>query len=75
MTIFGKFWNVKNWMGHPKKETVKNLVGRREYIFTQMCTKSYMCTISYYYNMEREYMSTLTICILEIDYKYLSEKR
>ena len=32
MTIFGKFWNVKNWMGHPKKETVKNLVGRSEYI-------------------------------------------
>ena len=34
LTILGKFCNVKKWMGRPKEVTVKNLVGRREYKFT-----------------------------------------
>ena len=32
LTILGKFCNVKKWMGRPKEVTVKNMVGRREYI-------------------------------------------
>ena len=31
LTILGKFCDVKKWVGQPNKETVKNLVGRREY--------------------------------------------
>ena len=33
LTILGKFCDVKKWVGRPNKETVKNLVGRREYMF------------------------------------------
>ena len=35
LTILGKFCNVKKWVGRSNKETVKNLVGRREYIFRE----------------------------------------
>ena len=42
LTILGKFCDVKKWVGRPNKETVKNLVGRREYRF-EIVQKSSGC--------------------------------